>query len=172
MAHGHATEIRPVPTDIGAATPPPARLPDIRAVNTKIIMEMVRGTGRISRAELSRACGLSKPTVSSIMRALEQAGIVQVAGCAQGRAGRAPVLYEIGHDVDWVLGGEIRGGGVQIAISRAGDPRPLSLEGRLTATDDSRLPWLMTCTARVPGRAAAEIRSTSGPGSGGSRAVR
>ena len=135
MAPVPTAEIRPVLTDMGAETAPPARLPHIRAVNTKIIMEMVRGTGRISRAELSRASGLSKPTVSSIMRALEKAGIVQVAGCAQGRAGRAPVLYEIGHDVDWVLGGEICGGRVQLAISRASDPRRLSLEGQLTATD-------------------------------------
>ncbi len=134
MAPGHATEIRRGPIAMGAETAPPARLPHIRAVNTTIVMEMVRGAGRISRAELSRASGLSKPTVSAIMRSLENAGTVQVAGSAQGRAGRAPVLYEIGRDVDWVLGAEIHGGGAQLAISRASDPRRLSLEGRLTAS--------------------------------------
>jgi predicted NBD/HSP70 family sugar kinase len=154
MAPGHGTEIRPVPTDMAAETAPPARLPHIRAVNTRMIMEMVRGAGRISRAELSRASGLSKPTVSSIMRTLEKAGIVQVAGCGQGRAGRAPVLYEIRPNLDWVLGGEIRGGGVRLAISRASDPRRLSLEGQLTAAHSGhRASQLVGLIDELSGRA-------------------
>jgi predicted NBD/HSP70 family sugar kinase len=98
-----------------------------------MIMEMVRGAGQISRAELSRASGLSKPTVSSIVQALEDTGIVRVAGCAQGRAGRAPVLFEIGHNFDWVLGGDIGGGRARLAISRADAAHRLTLDGQLTA---------------------------------------
>ena len=67
------------------------------------MLDLVRSAGPISRAELARVSGLSKPTVSLTLGHLEQAGLVQVAGQRTGLPGPAAVLYEVRPEVGFVL---------------------------------------------------------------------
>ena len=84
-----------------------ARPPLIRALNEKLLLEHIRQLGPCSRAELARASGLSKPTVSLALGNVERSGLVQTAGQRTGVPGRSALLYEIRPDAGLVLGLDI-----------------------------------------------------------------
>ena len=86
------------PADLGA------RPPLIRALNEQLLLEQVRLRGPVSRAELVRASGLSKPTVAMALSSLEQDALVQAAGTRIGARGRAAALYELRRDAGFVVG--------------------------------------------------------------------
>ena len=58
------------------------------------MLESIRQMRSVSRAEVARRTGLSKPTVSLALRTLEASGLVRPVGTESGRPGRAGVLYE------------------------------------------------------------------------------
>jgi predicted NBD/HSP70 family sugar kinase len=84
-----------------------ARPPLIRAMNEQLLLEQIRLSGRISRADLARVSSLSKPTVSLALANLERAGLVQEAGQRTGVPGRSALLYEIRPEAGFVLGLDI-----------------------------------------------------------------
>jgi predicted NBD/HSP70 family sugar kinase len=84
-----------------------ARPPLIRALNEQLLLEHIRKLGPCSRAELARASGLSKPTVSLALGNVERSGLVQAAGQRTGVPGRSALLYEIRPDAGLVLGLDI-----------------------------------------------------------------
>jgi predicted NBD/HSP70 family sugar kinase len=84
-----------------------ARPPLIRAMNERLLLEHIRTLGPCSRAELARASGLSKPTVSLALGNVERAGLVRAAGQRTGVPGRSALLYEIRPDAGLVLGLDI-----------------------------------------------------------------
>jgi len=93
-----------------AATAPAghaARPPLIRAMNEQLLLEQIRLSGRISRADLARVSSLSKPTVSLALANLERAGLVQEAGQRTGVPGRSALLYEVRPEAGFVLGLDI-----------------------------------------------------------------
>ena len=83
----------------GAARP---RL--IRTLNEQLLLERMRRTGPVSRSELARVSGLSKPTVGLALASLERDALVQPAGRRAGSRGRSALLYEIRRDAGFVLG--------------------------------------------------------------------
>ena len=91
-----------VPGAISAARP---QL--IRALNERLLLGHIRDLAPCSRAELARLSGLSKPTVSLALAALERAGLIREAGQRTGRPGRSAVLYEIRREAGFVLGLDI-----------------------------------------------------------------
>ena len=82
-----------------AATP---RL--MRAMNERLLLEHLNMDGSVSRPDLARRSGLSKPTVATALANLERDGLVQVAGRRGGVRGPAAVLYEIRPEAGYVLG--------------------------------------------------------------------
>jgi predicted NBD/HSP70 family sugar kinase len=99
-----------------SALPPPensgaglfaARPSLIRAMNEQLLLEHIRQRGPCSRAELARASGLSKPTVSLALGNVERAGLVRIAGQRTGVPGRSARLYEIRPEAGLVLGLDI-----------------------------------------------------------------
>jgi DNA-binding transcriptional ArsR family regulator len=50
----------------------------LRAINARTILELVQRSGPISRAQVARDSGLSKPTVSLGLGALLAAGLVRL----------------------------------------------------------------------------------------------
>lgn len=83
----------------------------LRLINSRKIVDAVlevapRG---ISRADVARATGLSKPTVSALVGDLEAAGLMRMAdpGSPSGGIGRPAALYEIVPDSSLVLGADI-----------------------------------------------------------------
>ena len=103
---GHATA-----GAVGASVPLPngqaARPPLIRAMNEQLLLEHIRLSGPLSRADLARVSGLSKPTVSLALANLERAALVREAGQRTGVPGRSALLYEVRPDAGFVLGLDI-----------------------------------------------------------------
>jgi predicted NBD/HSP70 family sugar kinase len=84
-----------------------ARPPLIRAMNEQFLLGHIRNLGPCSRADLARLSGLSKPTVSLALAALERAGLLRVAGQRTGLPGRSSRLYEVRPEAGFVLGLDI-----------------------------------------------------------------
>jgi len=76
----------------------------MRSLNEQLLLERLRTASPSSRPELARATGLSKPTVAQALAALEQAGLVHVAGHRTGLRGPTALLYELRPDAVFVLG--------------------------------------------------------------------
>jgi predicted NBD/HSP70 family sugar kinase len=79
----------------------------LRALNEQLLLQHIRQLGPISRAELARMSGLSKPTVSLALANVERSGLVREAGQRTGVPGRSAVLYEVRPDAGYVLGLDI-----------------------------------------------------------------
>lgn len=83
----------------------------LRLINSRRIVDVVLAVAPqgISRAEVARATGLSKPTVSALVGDLEEAGLVRLAdqGSPSGGIGRPAALYEIVPDSSLVVGADI-----------------------------------------------------------------
>jgi predicted NBD/HSP70 family sugar kinase len=79
----------------------------LRALNEQLLLQHIRQLGPISRAELARMSGLSKPTVSLALANVERSGLVREAGQRTGVPGRSAVLYEVRPEAGYVLGLDI-----------------------------------------------------------------
>src|SRR5262249_58618527 len=56
----------------------------LRAINERSALEAIRRNGPVSRAEVARETGLSKPTVSLALTELTRAGLVRQVGRTSG----------------------------------------------------------------------------------------
>ena len=68
------------------------------------MLEAIRAGAPISRAEISRRAGISKPTVSLALQALLDAGLVREAEPAPGRPTYGAVFFDVVPDAALVLG--------------------------------------------------------------------
>ena len=57
----------------------PALPPLLKHLNERTVLEAIRSGAPISRAEISRRAGISKPTVSLALQSLLEAGLVREA---------------------------------------------------------------------------------------------
>ncbi len=89
----------------------------LRAINARTILELVQRTGPVSRAQVARDSGLSKPTVSLGLAALLDAGLVREVGRASGRRGPSAVLYELNPEAGWVAGIDVGRYWVRAAVA-------------------------------------------------------
>jgi predicted NBD/HSP70 family sugar kinase len=76
----------------------------MRTLNEQLLLERMRGSAPLSRSDLVRASGLSKPTVGLALASLERDELVQLAGRRTGARGRSALLYEIRSDAGFALG--------------------------------------------------------------------
>lgn len=67
----------------------------MREMNTRVVVDLLRRSGPLSRADLGRMSGLSKPTVQQALANAEKAGLVTLHGHRQGLPGPAAKLYKI-----------------------------------------------------------------------------
>jgi predicted NBD/HSP70 family sugar kinase len=90
----------------------------LRAINERTLLEYLRTHQPMSRAELARATGLSKPTVSQALAGLEEAGLVRAIGQQVSRkGGRIAILYEPNPDAGYVIGVDVGRGWVRAAVA-------------------------------------------------------
>jgi predicted NBD/HSP70 family sugar kinase len=68
---------------------------DLGALNARRLADAIVASGAISRAQLARDTGLSKPTVSIALVRLESAGLVREVGRTQGGRGATALLYDL-----------------------------------------------------------------------------
>ncbi|TCN41802.1 putative NBD/HSP70 family sugar kinase [Kribbella orskensis] len=76
----------------------------IRAINGKVLLDHLRRSGPLSRTELARLSGLSKPTVSAALGTIERAGLVHATGQRTGVPGPAAILYGVRPEAGFILG--------------------------------------------------------------------
>src|SRR5450756_386147 len=88
-----------------------------RQASVRLVIERVLRDGPISRAELARGTGLSKQTVSDVMRELARDGWVRAEGQIQGAVGRSAVTYAIRADSAFVLGIDLGGTKLHVALA-------------------------------------------------------
>ena len=92
----------------------------LRAINERSLLEYLRSHGPTSRAQLARATGISKPTVSQALAGLEDASLVRAVGQSiSSKGGRIAILYEPNPDAGYVVGVDVGRGWVRAAVAIA-----------------------------------------------------
>src|SRR5262245_48657123 len=87
-----------------ARRPSSAVPPLLKAMNERTVLEAIRAGAPISRAEISRRAGISKPTVSLALRALVDAGLVRESEHDPDGPSYGAVFFEPVPDAALVLG--------------------------------------------------------------------
>src|SRR3954452_8482669 len=116
----------------------------LRTLNQGALMQRLRDDGPLSRAQLARDTGLSKPTVSQALAELEVAGLVRPVGPSAPSRGRTAMLYESDPTAGYVVGIDIGRAWIRVAVA--------DLAGAVIARRD---------TANGAGTAGAVVRSAA-----------
>src|SRR4051794_19736353 len=103
--------------------------PLLRTLNQGALMQRLRDDGPLSRAQLARDSGLSKPTVSQALAELEAAGLVRPVGPAAPSRGRTALLYEPDPTAGYVIGIDIGRAWIRVAVA--------DLAGKILARSDT-----------------------------------
>src|SRR5690349_20652587 len=101
----------------------------LRTLNQGALMQRLREGGPLSRAQLARDTGLSKPTVSQALAELESAGLVRPVGRAAPSRGRTAILYETDPTAGYVVGVDIGRAWIRVAVA--------DLSGAIIARSDT-----------------------------------
>lgn len=101
-----------------------------RSGNERLLLDRLRSAGPASRAQLARETGLSKPTVSSALAALEATGLVREAGTHIPERGRSAVLYAPDPTAGYALGIDIGRAWLRVALA--------DLDGTVVARSEVR----------------------------------
>nr|WP_318012197.1 ROK family transcriptional regulator [Mesorhizobium sp. CA14] len=88
-----------------------------RKFSQRSVMEAIVQGGPISRASIAKQTGLSKQTISEIVRVLEEEGWVQETGRTSGHVGRTAVTYELVHDAAYIIAVDLGGTKVRVALT-------------------------------------------------------
>ena len=86
----------------------------LREITDGAVLRLVLQHGRVTRADVARETGISKPTISLAMARLETAGLLTAAGMRGGRPGRVATWYELAPTSGWVLGLDVDADGVHL----------------------------------------------------------
>jgi predicted NBD/HSP70 family sugar kinase len=111
-------------------SPKRATPPLLKRMNEQTVLEAIRAGAPISRAEISRRAGISKPTVSLALRSLEEAGLVRQADAPSGPSYGA-VYFEPVPEAALVLGIDLGARFLRGAVC--------DLEGEVRARQDVEL---------------------------------
>ncbi|KPF44488.1 ROK family transcriptional regulator [Rhizobium sp. AAP43] len=90
--------------------------PMLRQISVRAAMEILLHEGPTSRADLAKKTGLSKQTMSEVIRTLEESGWVRVKGVVSGKVGRSAVSYEVAPDAGCVIGIDLGATTIRAAI--------------------------------------------------------
>jgi predicted NBD/HSP70 family sugar kinase len=105
--------------------------PLLKHLNERTVLEAIRDGAPISRAEISRRAGISKPTVSLALQSLLEAGLVREADHDPDGPSYGAVFFETVPDVALVLGLDLGARFLRSAIC--------DLSGRIRARQDVEL---------------------------------
>jgi predicted NBD/HSP70 family sugar kinase len=97
--------------------PDPPSSPVARQQSVRLVVERLLRDRSVSRAEIARSTGLSKQTISEVMRDLERDGWVHEDGQIQGTVGRSAITYALRPDAAFVLGIDLGGTKLHVALA-------------------------------------------------------
>jgi predicted NBD/HSP70 family sugar kinase len=92
----------------------------LRAMNERRVLDLVLRTGAISRAQIARETGLSKPTVSLALARLEEAGLLREVGRTSGGRGATALLYDLDPTAGYALALDVGGQWVRGVLADLG----------------------------------------------------
>jgi predicted NBD/HSP70 family sugar kinase len=102
----------------------------LRAINERTVLDLIDRRGPLSRAQVARVSGLSKPTVSLALAGLLDARLVREVGRSRGERGPTAVLYELNPSAGWVVGIDVGRNWVRAALA--------DIAGKIVARRDER----------------------------------
>ncbi len=105
---------------------------DVKENNKAILYECVRKNGPLTLADLEQLTNLSRPTVTSLIRELEDENRILRIGHNYSNVGRAPVLYGINPDVFYAVGIDFEFPICRIAISNLAGKKIASVKRKYT----------------------------------------
>jgi predicted NBD/HSP70 family sugar kinase len=88
----------------------------LRALNERTVLDAVRASGPVSRAEVARQTGISRPTVSLVLRTLLAEGLVRETGHDPERPHYGASYYEADPEAALVLGVDFGARAVRTAV--------------------------------------------------------
>jgi len=96
----------------------PGTPPLVRAVNRRLILDRVRQSGEVSRAELAKLTDIRPPTVSAVIKQLINEGLVEEIGNGESntRTGRPPRLVALARRRPQAVGFEVSGSLIRAAL--------------------------------------------------------
>ncbi len=86
-----------------------SRPSDLRQTNCRVLLRLLQARTTCSRADLARLSGLSAPTVTSAVQALERVGLVETLGEGRSSGGRPPGMLRFRADHGYIAGADIGG---------------------------------------------------------------
>ncbi|MEO0654826.1 MAG: ROK family transcriptional regulator [Pseudomonadota bacterium] len=125
-----------------------------RSHNRQMVLGRIRAGGRMGRAEIARASGLSTQAVSNIIADLLEDGLILEQGRRASTRGQPPVQYGLNAQGGYAFGVEVRPDAVLAAL--------IDFAGETVFTDRRPLPASDrdTVTARVKALKSAALRRT------------
>jgi predicted NBD/HSP70 family sugar kinase len=129
-----------------------ATAPLLKDLNERTVMEAIRLGAPISRAEISRRAGISKPTVSQALQALLEAGLVREAEPDRGRPTYGAVFFEPVPEAALVLGFDLGARFLRGAVC--------DLRGHVRARQDVAIGGADAALAAIPGLRDALVAAT------------
>lgn len=89
-----------------------------RRVNRQRLLEAVRRSGPISRADLAKATRLSPPTVSALVEdLLHEVGLMQEVGIGTSKGGRPPILLQFNGEFGYLAGVDVGARVLRVALA-------------------------------------------------------
>lgn len=88
----------------------------LRALNERTVLDSVRANGPISRAEVARRTGISRPTVSLVLRSLLEDGLVRESAADPDGPHYGALYYEADPEAALVLGVDFGARAVRTAL--------------------------------------------------------
>ena len=128
-----------------------------RSHNRQMVLGRIRAGGRMGRAEIARASGLSTQAVSNIIADLLEDGLILEQGRRASTRGQPPVQYGLNAQGGYAFGVEVRPDAVLAAL--------IDFAGETVFTDRRPLPASDrdTVTARVKALKSAALRRSPRP---------
>lgn len=123
----------------GSGTPPVGTPAGMRMINQRAVLDLLRRGGPATRPQVAKDTGLSKPTVSQALLALEAAGLARATGHTSTGTGRSAVLYEADPTAGYVLGLDIGREHIRVAVADLGRTTVARRDVRNTARSGSAL---------------------------------
>ncbi|BBK32595.1 putative NBD/HSP70 family sugar kinase [Stella humosa] len=121
-----------------------------RSYNRRVVVETVRTSGAISRAEIARATGLSAQTVSNIAEELLGAGLLVASGRRTGGRGQPPIELAINPGGGFTIGLSLDHRRlVAVLVDLAGERRAEVEIATAAPTPAAALPLMADAVARL-----------------------